>query len=94
MATAGISRKLPVPRFLYRLLFPIDVAFSRWVPQLLDVGIALCLERSAPAKRRAPFCVPARRRFSCSPVPQPIFDHAGIRANEEVVATGKESAVE
>src|SRR6266446_7162933 len=32
MATGGISRKLPVPRFLYRLFFPIDLAFSRWVP--------------------------------------------------------------
>src|SRR6266581_2009406 len=29
MATGGISHKLPVPRFLYQTLFPIDLAFSR-----------------------------------------------------------------
>jgi SAM-dependent methyltransferase len=45
MATGGISRKLPVPRFLYRLLFPIDLAFSRWVPQLLASFFTVTLTR-------------------------------------------------
>src|SRR6266478_5095700 len=29
MATGGISRRLPVPRFLYRILFFVDLALSR-----------------------------------------------------------------
>jgi SAM-dependent methyltransferase len=29
MATGGISHRLSVPRFLYHMLFPIDLAFSR-----------------------------------------------------------------
>src|SRR5437762_1333906 len=29
MATGGISRRLPVPRFLYRMLFFVDLALSR-----------------------------------------------------------------
>jgi hypothetical protein len=45
MATGGISRKLPVPRFLYRLFFPIDLAFSRWVPRLLASFFTITLTR-------------------------------------------------
>ena len=29
MVTGGISHRLPVPRFLYRMLFPVDLALSR-----------------------------------------------------------------
>jgi SAM-dependent methyltransferase len=45
MATGGIPRKLPVPRFLYRLFFPIDLAFSRWVPRLLASFFTITLTR-------------------------------------------------
>jgi len=45
MATGGFSRKLPVPRFLYRLFFPIDLAFSRWVPRLLASFFTITLTR-------------------------------------------------
>ena len=34
MVTGGISRKLPVPHFLYRILFPVDLALSRRFPRL------------------------------------------------------------
>jgi SAM-dependent methyltransferase len=34
MATGGISHRLPVPGFLYRALFPIDLALSRYFPRL------------------------------------------------------------
>ena len=33
MVTGGISHRLPVPRFLYRMLFPVDLALSRWFPR-------------------------------------------------------------
>src|SRR5215468_2780974 len=32
MVTGGISHRLPVPRFLYRMLFPVDLALSRRFP--------------------------------------------------------------
>jgi len=32
MASGGISRRLPVPRLVYRVLFPVDLALSRRVP--------------------------------------------------------------
>jgi SAM-dependent methyltransferase len=33
MVTGGISHRLPVPRFLYRMLFPVDLALSRRFPR-------------------------------------------------------------
>jgi SAM-dependent methyltransferase len=39
MATGGISHKLPFPRLLYRMLFPIDLAFSRWFPGSAQVSL-------------------------------------------------------
>ena len=41
MATGGISRRLPVPRFLYRAFFPMDLALSRCFPRLLRVVLYL-----------------------------------------------------
>jgi SAM-dependent methyltransferase len=35
MATGGISRRLPIPHFIYRALFPLDMALSRIFPKLL-----------------------------------------------------------
>jgi SAM-dependent methyltransferase len=34
MATGGISHRLPIPRLLYRALFPVDLALSRGFPRL------------------------------------------------------------
>ena len=34
MITGGISHRLPIPHFLYRALFPVDLAFSRYFPRL------------------------------------------------------------
>lgn len=34
MATGGIRRRLPVPGEVYRVLFPIDLALSRYFPRL------------------------------------------------------------
>jgi len=34
MMTGGISRKLPIPGLLYRVMFPIDLALSRYFPWL------------------------------------------------------------
>jgi len=45
MVTGGISRKLPVPRFLYRGLFPIDLAFSRCLPRLCASFFTITLTR-------------------------------------------------
>ena len=45
MATGGISRKLPVPRFLYRALFPIDLALSRCFPRLCASFFTVTLTR-------------------------------------------------
>jgi SAM-dependent methyltransferase len=45
VATGGISHKLPVPRFLYRALFPIDVAFSRCFPWLCASFFTVTLTR-------------------------------------------------
>lgn len=45
MITGGISRKLPVPAFLYRLLFPIDLAFSRHLPKLCAAFFTAILTR-------------------------------------------------
>jgi SAM-dependent methyltransferase len=45
MATGGISHRLPVPRFLYRTLFPIDLAFSRRLPNFCASFFTLSLTR-------------------------------------------------
>ena len=45
MATGGISHKLPVPRFLYQGLFPIDLAFSRRFPSFCASFFTVILRR-------------------------------------------------
>ena len=45
MATGGISHRLPVPRFLYKTLFPIDLAFSRRLPRLCAAFFTVTLTR-------------------------------------------------
>jgi SAM-dependent methyltransferase len=45
MATGGISHRLPVPGFLYRTLFPIDLAISRWLPRLFASFFTITLTR-------------------------------------------------
>jgi SAM-dependent methyltransferase len=45
LMTGGISRKLPVPSFLYRALFPIDLALSRGFPTLCASFFTVTLRR-------------------------------------------------
>ena len=45
MATGGISHKLPVPAFLYRVLFPVDLALSRRLPRFCASFFTLTLTR-------------------------------------------------
>src|SRR5437660_2051228 len=45
MATGGISRMLPVPHFLYRALFPVDLALSRYSPRVCASFFTLTLTR-------------------------------------------------
>jgi SAM-dependent methyltransferase len=45
MTTGGISHRLPVPRFLYRALFPIDLALSRSFPRLCASFFTITLTR-------------------------------------------------
>jgi SAM-dependent methyltransferase len=45
MATGGISHKLPVPRFLYQTLFPIDLALSRRFPSFCASFFTVTLTR-------------------------------------------------
>jgi SAM-dependent methyltransferase len=45
MATGGISRRLPVPRFLYRMAFPVDLAFSRRFPSFCAAFFTATLTR-------------------------------------------------
>jgi SAM-dependent methyltransferase len=45
MATGGISHRLPFPYFLYRLLFPIDLALSRRLPRLCAAFMTVTLTR-------------------------------------------------
>ncbi len=45
MMTGGISRRLPVPSFLYRALFPIDLALSRGFPTLCASFFTVTLTR-------------------------------------------------
>ena len=45
MATGGISSRLPIPRFLYRAFFPIDLILSRCFPRLCASFFTLTLTR-------------------------------------------------
>jgi SAM-dependent methyltransferase len=45
MATGGISRKLPVPHLLYRMLFGVDLALSRRFPKFCASFFILVLSR-------------------------------------------------
>jgi hypothetical protein len=45
MVTGGISHRVPVPHFLYRALFPADLACSRWLPRLCASFFTLTLTR-------------------------------------------------
>src|SRR5262249_1375070 len=45
MVTGGISHRLPVPRFLYRMLFPVDLALSRRFPRFCAAFFTLTLKR-------------------------------------------------
>jgi SAM-dependent methyltransferase len=45
MATGGISRRLPVPGFLYRVLFSVDLALSRWFPRICASFFTVTLTR-------------------------------------------------
>ena len=45
MITGGISRKLPIPDFLYRAFFPIDLTLSRYFPRLCASFFTVTLTR-------------------------------------------------
>ena len=45
MATGGISRRLPIPLFLYRVSFPVDLILSRYLPRLCASFFTLTLTR-------------------------------------------------
>ena len=45
MATGGISRKLPIPRWLYRACFPADLFLSRCFPRLCASFFTVVLPR-------------------------------------------------
>ena len=45
MATGGISRRLPVPRFLYGMLFSVDLALSRRFPNFCAAFFTATLTR-------------------------------------------------
>ena len=45
MASGGISRRLPVPRFVYRMLFSVDLALSRRFPHFCAAFFTATLTR-------------------------------------------------
>ena len=45
MATGGISHKLSLPRFIYRVLFPVDLALSRRFPSFCAAFFTVTLTR-------------------------------------------------
>lgn len=45
MMTGGISRKFPIPGVLYRVMFPVDLALSRYFPRLCASFFTLILTR-------------------------------------------------
>lgn len=49
MATGGISRRLPIPGFLYKSLFKIDLLLANAFPKLLSSFFILKLTKKSPA---------------------------------------------
>jgi hypothetical protein len=45
MMTGGISRTFPIPGLLYRAIFPVDLALSRYFPRLCASFFTLTLTR-------------------------------------------------
>jgi len=45
MVTGGISHRLPVPRLIYRMLFPVDLALSRHFPGFCAAFFTVALTR-------------------------------------------------
>ncbi len=45
MATGGISHQLPIPHLLYRILFPIDLFFSRRFPRFCAAFFTVTMTR-------------------------------------------------
>jgi hypothetical protein len=45
MMTGGISHKIPIPSFLYRVIFSVDLALSRYFPRLCASFFTLTLTR-------------------------------------------------
>jgi len=45
MATGGISHRLPIPRWLYRVFFLVDLFFSRYFPRLCASFFTVILPR-------------------------------------------------
>jgi SAM-dependent methyltransferase len=45
MATGGISHRLPIPRWLYRVLFTVDLFLSRYFPRLCASFFTVVLPR-------------------------------------------------
>jgi SAM-dependent methyltransferase len=45
MVTGGISHRLPIPHLLYRVLFPLDRAFSHYFPSLCASFFTIVLTR-------------------------------------------------
>ena len=45
MMTGGISRRVPIPGLLYRVMFPTDMALSRYFPWLCASFFTLIMTR-------------------------------------------------
>jgi hypothetical protein len=45
MVTGGISHRLPVPGFLYRMLFPVDLTLSRRFPRACAAFFTVTIAR-------------------------------------------------
>jgi SAM-dependent methyltransferase len=45
MMTGGISRRLPIPRFLYRIMFATDLVVSRYFPRMCASFFTLSMTR-------------------------------------------------
>ena len=45
MITGGISRKIPIPSLVYRVMFPLDLALSRCLPRLCASFFTLTITR-------------------------------------------------
>ena len=53
LATGGISRRIPVPGFLYRSLFGVDQMLARIAPDLFASFFTVVLERSSEDGKKA-----------------------------------------